>query len=138
MDNTNDIIKVSVKVTNKGDVAGTEIVQLYVQAPQGELDKPQKELKAYAKTAILAPGESEVVVMNIDRNLLASFNPHHSAWIIDPGTYTILVGSSSRDIHLTAQFKIDEAEIVETVTPAFQEKHPFTELNPLKDTAVKH
>ncbi len=97
-----------VNVTNAGSVPGKEVVQLYVSAPQGALDKPVKELKAYAKSKELAPGESQTLSFTIPAYGLASFDEAASAWVADKGTYTFLFGASSRDIRCTAQASLDE------------------------------
>ncbi len=89
---------VTVNVKNTGAYPGKEIVQLYVTAPSGEIDKPAQELKAFAKTRELKPGETETVVLRVSNADLASFNEEKSAWITDEGTYKFKVGASSRDI----------------------------------------
>ena len=92
---------VSVKVTNTGKIAGKDVVELYVAAPQGELDKPVKELKAYAKTRELQPGESQLVILKVKNSELASYDESASAWVTDAGHYDFMLGSSSRDIRAT-------------------------------------
>jgi len=90
---------ITVDVKNTGKVSGKEVVQLYVTAPANTtLGKPQKELKAFAKTKELKPGESETVSLVISDNNLASFDESKSAWVTDAGKYKLLVGASSRDI----------------------------------------
>ena len=92
---------VSVKVTNTGKIPGKDVVELYVAAPQGELDKPVKELKAYAKTRELQPGESQLVTLKVKNSELASYDESASAWVTDAGHYDFMLGSSSRDIRAT-------------------------------------
>ena len=92
---------VSVKVTNTGKIPGKDVVELYVAAPQGELDKPVKELKAYAKTRELQPGESQLVILKVKNSELASYDESASAWVTDAGHYDFMLGSSSRDIRAT-------------------------------------
>ena len=92
---------VSVKVTNTGKIPGKDVVELYVAAPQGELDKPFKELKAYAKTRELQPGESQLVTLKVKNSELASYDESASAWVTDAGHYDFMLGSSSRDIRAT-------------------------------------
>ncbi len=92
---------VSVKVTNTGKIPGKDVVELYVAAPQGELDKPVKELKAYAKTRELQPGESQFVTLKVKNSELASYDESASAWVTDAGHYDFMLGSSSRDIRAT-------------------------------------
>ncbi len=100
--NDGKTVTATVCVKNTGSVAGKEVVELYVSAPAGSLDKPVKELKAYAKTAKLAPGESAQVTLTFPTSELASFDEAASAWVVDAGTYTFLFGASSRDIRCTA------------------------------------
>ena len=92
---------VSVKVTNTGKIPGKDVVELYVAAPQGELDKPVKDLKAYAKTRELQPGESQLVTLKVKNSELASYDESASAWVTDAGHYDFMLGSSSRDIRAT-------------------------------------
>lgn len=100
-----DVITVTVDIKNTGDAEGKEIAQVYVSAPAGEMEKPVQELKAFAKTKALKPGETETVSMTIKSADLASFNPGENAWIVEAGTYTLKVGADSRDIkaELTAE-----------------------------------
>ncbi len=93
-------------VTNTGKVAGREVVELYVSAPSGGLKKPSRELKSFAKTKLLAPGESETLTMKVSAYELASFNEDHSAWETAAGTYEVLFGSSVSDIRRTTTCKM--------------------------------
>ncbi len=107
-----DKLTVSVTVTNTGDRPGKEIVQLYASDTQaGERNKPEKELRGFAKTAELAPGRSETVSISFDINDLASFDDTRSVWRRDAGRYDLLVGASSRDIRASLPVEIDGAEI---------------------------
>ena len=96
----------TITVTNTGKVAGREVVELYVAAPSGGLEKPARELKAFAKTKLLAPGESEALTMKVSAYELASFNEEHSAWETAAGTYQVLFGASVDDIRGTVTFKL--------------------------------
>jgi len=111
--NDGKTVTARVTVKNTGSVAGKEAVQLYVSAPAGTLDKPVKELKAYAKTRELAPGESQELTLTFPTSELASFDEEASAWKVDAGTYTFQFGASSRDIRCTAT-----AEAAASETPA--------------------
>lgn len=99
--------EISVKVTNTGSYSGKEVVQIYVSAPEGKLDKPLQELKAFAKTRELMPGESETITVAVNNSDLASFDESGNAWITEKGTYTFRIGSSSRDIkaEITSEIK---------------------------------
>jgi beta-glucosidase len=96
----------SVTVKNTGKVAGREVVELYVAAPDGGLEKPARELKAFAKTKLLAPGESETLTMKVSAYELATFNEEHSAWETAAGTYQVLFGASVTDIRCTVTCKM--------------------------------
>ena len=100
----------TVEVTNTGAVAGKEVVQLYVSAPAGGLDKPVRELKAYAKTRELKPGESQTLTLHVDAYGLASFNEATSAWETAAGEYAVAFGASSRDLRATVPFTLSEAK----------------------------
>ena len=91
-------VDLSVTVKNTGSVAGKQVVQVYVQAPAGKLEKPAQELKAFAKTRELKPGESQAVTMHLQLRDLASFDEADSQWLTEAGTYTFRFGFSSRDI----------------------------------------
>lgn len=102
-------IEVSVTIKNTGKVTGKEVAQVYVTAPKGDYEKPSKELKAFAKTKPLAPGESQTLKMTIDTNDLASFDEANSQWKVDAGKYTIMVGASVADIKGSAALQIAES-----------------------------
>ena len=99
-------ITVQVTVRNTGSVAGKEVAQVYVSAPQGSIEKPAQELKAFAKTRELQPGEQETLTMQIPVRMLASFDEGGSQWLTEAGLYTFKVGSSCRDIRCTATAKV--------------------------------
>ena len=99
-------VKATVKVTNTGSVAGKEVVELYVTAPDGGLVKPVFELKGFAKTKNLKPGASETITVTIDPYTLASFNEATSAWETAAGNSTVHFGASSADIRATVPFKV--------------------------------
>ena len=100
----------TITVKNTGAVAGKESVQLYVAAPAGGLEKPAFELKGFAKTKELAPGESEVLTINVCKYSLASFNEAASAWETAAGTYKVMFGANAADIRGTAEYKLKKAE----------------------------
>jgi beta-glucosidase len=93
-----DLVKLSVKVENTEKVAGKEVVQLYVSAPQTGLKKPIRELKDFGKTPLLQPGESKVLEFEIPLSSLCSFDENSSSWILEKGVYKFLAGNSSENI----------------------------------------
>ena len=114
-------ITVSVTVKNTGSVSGKEIAQVYVSAPAGQLEKPAQELKAFAKTRELKPGESQVLTMQLKRRDLASFDEANSQWLTEAGTYTFRIGASSRDIRQTVAVKV--GQYTEKTSDALRPKH---------------
>ncbi|MEO8416492.1 MAG: glycoside hydrolase family 3 C-terminal domain-containing protein, partial [Ginsengibacter sp.] len=88
----NGKLTASVTVTNTGKVSGKEVVQLYISAPAGNMNKPTEELKGFAKTGLLGPGKSETITFTIYPSDLASFDTGASSWIADAGKYTIKIG----------------------------------------------
>ena len=108
-------VKVTVNIKNTGDVAGKEVVQLYLSAPTTVLEKPKQELKGFAKTKLLQPGESEKLSFELDARSLASFWSGISSWVSDKGNYEVRIGASSKDIRLKDSFSLSEEIIVEKV-----------------------
>lgn len=96
-----DGISVSVDITNTGQVAGKEVVQLYVHDQAAGLVRPPKELKGFAKVA-LAPGETKTVTMALDFRAFAYYHPGYQRWITEDGDFTVLIGASATDIRCTA------------------------------------
>jgi beta-glucosidase len=121
----------SVTVTNSGSVAGKEVVQLYITAPKGKLDKPSLELKAFTKTRVLQPGQSQTVSFTINAADLASFDTGRSAWIADAGKYSLKIGASSEDIKLAADFGVAKEIVTQRVNKALQPHVSINEEKPL-------
>ena len=96
--NSGDNITITVNVRNTGKVSGKQVAQIYVAAPKGRLEKPTKELKAFAKTSLLKPGQSETLKMTIPVRELASFDEANSQWLAEAGQYSFLVGNNVEDI----------------------------------------
>ncbi len=105
--------RVSLTVTNTGKIPGKEVVQLYVTAPSGKLDKPAAELKGFAKTRLLAPGQSQMLYFQLSPRDLASFDTEQTAWVTDAGQYTLKLGASSLDIRQTAVLRVSKNVIVQ-------------------------
>ena len=103
LDGTGDAIRASVDVQNTGGRAGKETVQVYVRDVKSRLVRPEKELKAFAQVA-LEPGETKTVTLTLDEESLSYYDPALKGWVAEAGDFDVLVGSSSRDIRLTARF----------------------------------
>lgn len=102
----NDIV-ISVDVTNTGKVAGKEIVQIYSSVQQSNVPRPAKELKGFAKTKLLQPGESETLHIAIPKEELNYYDERQHGWKLASGTYTFHVGTNVNDIKGRLNVKID-------------------------------
>lgn len=95
----NDTLTASVNVKNIGEVAGHEVVQLYVRDKEASVNRPMKELKHFSKV-FLQPGEEEVVSFQLSNRDFSFFSALHNRWILESGDFSILVGNSSRNLPL--------------------------------------
>ena len=120
--NFKDKITVTVTVKNTGKVAGKEVAQLYLTAPNKTMDKPTQELKGFAKTKLLAPNESQTLTFDLDARALCSFDETTETWVAESGTYTVKMAASSRNIKLKADFKLAKTLMVEKVNKALPMK----------------
>lgn len=89
---------IHVTVTNTGKVAGKETVQVYATAPQSDLARPVRELKGFAKTRLLQPGESDILRIDIPLDELRHWDESQHNWAFTPGTYTLHVGANADDL----------------------------------------
>lgn len=99
-----DTFEVTVRVTNTGDRAGAEVVQLYLSDEVSTQIKAVKELKGFQKV-FLQPGESADVTIQLDKEALSSFDEELASWVCEPGWFTVQVGNSSRNILATGRFR---------------------------------
>ncbi len=98
---------VNVDVRNSGKTAGREVVELYASCPDSKTaDKPEKELKAYAKTPVLQPGEACTVTLKVNAADLASYDTEKAGWSVSEGNWKFLIGASSRDIRCSADVAV--------------------------------
>lgn len=105
--------KVTFTIKNTGDVAGSEIAQVYVAKPESKIFRAPKELKGFVKIH-LEPGEEKKVSVELDDRAFAFWNTATEDWCVESGEYKILVGASSRDIRLEAAAKM-KSEDDETI-----------------------
>ncbi|MCD8093182.1 MAG: glycoside hydrolase family 3 C-terminal domain-containing protein [Bacteroides sp.] len=123
----NGIYTLSIDVKNTGKFAGKEVVQLYVSAPNSAgMNKPDKELKAFAKTRELQPGEAATVTLVIKAADLASYDEASSSWVVDAGTYKFQIGASSRDIK--AVLNADVPAVSEKTNDILKPQEPVSTL----------
>jgi beta-glucosidase len=124
----NDIYDVTVTIKNTGDREGKEVVELYVAAPDSKAaNKPAKELKAFAKTKSLKPGENETLTLSITADQLASFDEDASAWVVTEGEYQFLVAASAADVKATLTAPVKNQQV-----KAHDALKPQTKMNLLK------
>ncbi len=100
-------VRVQVDVTNTGDRAGQEVVQLYVRDLVASVARPQQELKAFAKVT-LEPGETKPVTMTLEPRSFAFWDDELHTWVAEAGEFELRVGATSVDIRQTAIVRINE------------------------------
>ncbi|MDR3754882.1 MAG: fibronectin type III-like domain-contianing protein, partial [Terracidiphilus sp.] len=98
-------VSVGFDVTNTGNVAGAEVAQLYVSDPSAQVDRPERELKGFAKVR-LAPGETRHVTLTLDARAFSYWDAPAHKWIIDPGKFILRVGDSSENTPLRADIDL--------------------------------
>ena len=101
----NGSIRISADVTNTGDRAGAEVVQLYIGDEQSSLPRPVKELKGFQKVS-LNPGQTRTVTFEITPGMLHDYDDAKGAWVAEPGAFTAYVGAASDDIRGTVEFEL--------------------------------
>lgn len=123
-----DSIQVQVMIKNTGKTSGKEVVQLYLSAPVNRIDKPNEELKGFAKTKLLSPGGSETINFTLKAIDLASFDTQQTAWIADAGKYKVKIGRSCKRMEQIASFNLAKDVVVEKVNKALSPLIPINEL----------
>jgi len=124
-----DSVNVSLRIQNTGIFSGKDVVQLYISAPSKKMDKPALELKGFAKTKLLKPGESQYISFIIHKKDLASFSTEYSAWIAESGRYDIRIGASCIDIKLSKSLKLRKDIVVERLHKAMAPQVSINELS---------
>lgn len=143
VEDSKEYIMIDVNVTNIGDVyKGKEVVQVYAEAPQGKLGKPARVLAGFAKTKLLAPGESEQLSIRIPVDSLASYDDagltgHRSAYVLEPGTYRLYAGTSVKKVEPVLfegrdGFTLDQLRIVEQLEEVMAPRERLRRIKPGK------
>ena len=110
-------ISLEIAVTNTGtEFPGREVVQVYYSAPEGELSKPYQELAAFAKTRLLKPGETERLAVSFKRADMASYSTADAAWVLEPGEYTIRVGTDCAHTDAAGTVRVEEKIVISQLT----------------------
>lgn len=134
-------LDIRVKVTNTGDkYTGKEVVQVYYGAPQGQLGKPVKVLGAFAKTAVLKPGSSQTLTLELPIKRMTSYDDggytgHKSSYVLEPGAYRIYVGNSVKTVEAVringrGAYFIEDLLVVEALQEAMAPIVDFKRMKP--------
>jgi len=124
-----------VNVKNTGSLAGKEVVQIYVEAPQGKLGKPARALAAFAKTKCLEPGEEQELERKVLKEEIASYDDsgasgHKSCYVLEAGTYRFYVGADVRSAAFAGDMKIETPEVVRQCVEALAPVDAFCRIRP--------
>jgi beta-glucosidase len=103
-------VRVRARITNTGARAGAEVVQVYVGDPESQVQRPVRELKAFAKVD-LAPGASEVVTFDLDARDLSYWHPVLRRWVVEGGEFVVAVGASSRDLRGEVRVQVEGEDV---------------------------
>ncbi|KDN58709.1 glycoside hydrolase family 3 C-terminal domain-containing protein [Exiguobacterium sp. AB2] len=139
-DEADGVITVTIDVVNTGDVAGKEVVQLYVEKPQGVLGNPARALVAFDKTNRLAPGERETLTLSVPITDFASYDDngatgHESSFVLEAGMYRLYVGTDVRSAEACYDYAVEALEVVETLS---ENMAPVTSFERIKPRATEY
>ena len=137
-----ELFSVAVRVQNTGPAAGREVAQLYVQSPQGSLGKPARVLAAFAKTPLLQPGESCLLLLTCTDYDFASFDDTGAAgsrgsYLLEAGEYTFYLGSDVRSAQPVGTFYTQESEVLVTLRPVCPVQNSFLRIVNKNGRAVR-
>jgi beta-glucosidase len=99
-----EIVKISVDISNTGERTGKEVVQLYINDIESSVERPLKELKGFKKVT-LNPGQTETVTFELNKDNFSFYHPKENSWVVERGLFKILIGSSSRDIRVEGEIE---------------------------------
>lgn len=135
-------VRIQAEVTNTGDCAGKEVLQVYVEAPQGKLGQPKRALVNFAKSKVLNPGEKQIVVIETDISKMASyddggFTGNKSCYVLEAGEYYFHVGNDCRNTKVAMfgekeAFVLSETLVVEHLSEAAAPVKNFKRIKPVK------
>ena len=127
---------IAVEVTNTGDRIGQQVVQLYLEKPQGKLGQPARVLVGFAKTREIGAGETETISIKIPSYYMASYDDsgvtgHKSAYVLEAGEYNFYVGYNVRATELAGAFSLRDTVVIEQLTEAMAPKQSFDRIKPV-------
>ena len=106
---------VIVRVKNAGTVPGKEVVQLYVEIPDGKLEQPAKRLIGFVKTKLLSPDEMQKLSIQVSKDNLTSFDEETASWIMEKGCYKLYIGNSIKSLDYCGAFILKQDEVIKQV-----------------------
>ncbi len=118
-----------VQVKNTGAVPGREVVQMYVKAPEGAIEKPNRVLVDFAKTPELAPGESVELTLTAPKDFFSSFDEETGSFVLEAGKYTVFLGDSLANAEKAGKFTLEERETLRTVERVCRPVEDFPRLS---------
>lgn len=136
MFDVNGDVSIEVCVKNVGSKEGKEVLQVYVEKPQGKLGNPRKELAGFVKTEMLQPGDYQTINFFITREQMSSYDDsgksgHKSAWVIEKGTYTFYVGNSSQNVEKVGDITLPETKIIKQLEEVLAPIKSFKRIKPI-------
>lgn len=135
-ENTGDhSVSLKISVQNTGLLPGKEVVQIYVEAPQGNLGKPLRSLVAFGKTMELKPGETQYLDFDVRKELLASYDDsgvtgNKSCYVLEAGTYQIFAGNSVRNLEKSGEFAVYQTIVTEKLSEALALELAYQRMKP--------
>jgi len=123
------IVDLTVKVTNVGNFKGREIVQCYLSSPQVKLEKAYQELCTYAKTDVLMPNESCELLLSFDLTEMAAYDEERASFILEAGRYFVRVGNSSRNTKIACAINLSKEVVCSVVKNRMVKQKDFDELS---------
>ncbi|MCR5417073.1 MAG: glycoside hydrolase family 3 C-terminal domain-containing protein [Pseudobutyrivibrio sp.] len=137
-DVTENDVQVTAAVTNTGDVAGKQVVQLYLSKPQGRLGNPARVLVGFAKTRLLAPGETEKLSITVPAYYMTSFDDsgitgHKNAYVMEAGEYVFYLGENVRTGNMAGAFTIEDTLVMEQLSEALMPSLAFKRMKPVEE-----
>ena len=130
VDVNTECLHVRCRVTNTGEVAGREVVQLYTTVPFGQEGAEYQRLCAFVKTALLAPGAHEDVVLKVPMRMLSCYDEMQSAWVLRKGEYILRLGNASDALRPIAVLSLDQEAVLEQCRAVCPAQHPIDEIKP--------
>ena len=123
-------LSVSVKIRNAGSAAGRQAVQLYAACPSAGLETERKRLAAFGKTGLLQPGEEETLPLSFSLRALASYHERQAAWILQAGSYGILIGENAEKWSPVVRLHLDRTVVLEKTANICELQEAIREIRP--------